>query len=277
MPPVRKNKNNVNPDSPAARQEKRKLRRGIVLLVIIGCFIIGCLAAAWWLKHRMLEQNQHFMLRRVTVESSGFWGKNVENRNALIRKLDLNINKDNLFDLDMKKLRSQLRSIPNISDAQVCTILPDTVAISIEERIPRAFLGRPNAELVTDANGMVMAARQCFGVHPNLPVILAPSDCRVYPGVMQPALREALALIMAVQRYKCFSVALISLRSADELFVLMDYRDARGSRRYHVTMHRGNYPESLDILRSAIEEARRRGDDRPKINMTYANQVVLSR
>lgn len=277
MPPVRKNKNTVNSDSPAARQEKRKLRRGIILLVIIGCFIVGCIVTAWWLKHRMLEQNRHFLLRRVTVESSGFWGKNNENRNALIRKLDLNLNKDNLFDLDMKKLRSQLRSIPNISDAQICTVLPDTVAISIEERIPRAFLGRPNAELVSDANGMVMTARQCFGVHPKLPVILIPPDCRVYPGVMQPALREALALIMAVQRYQCFSVALISLRSPDELFVLMDYRGLRGGRRYHVTMHRGNYPESLDILRSAIEDARRRGDDRIKINMTYANQVVMSR
>ena len=82
---------------------------------------------------------------------------------------------------------------------------------------------------------------------------------------------------MSVQRYRCFSVALISLRSPDELFVLMDYRDLRSSRRYHVTMLRGNYQESLDILQSAIEDARRRGDDRIKINMTYANQVVMSR
>ena len=184
MPPVRKNKNTVNSDSPAVRQEKRKLRRGIILLAIIGCFIVGSLVCAWWLKHRMLEQNRHFLLRRVTVESSGFWGKSAENRNALIRKLDLALNQDNLFNLDMKKLRNQLRSIPNISDAQVCAVLPDTVAISIEERIPRAFLGRPNGELVTDANGMVMTARQCFGVHPKLPVILIPPESRVYPGVM---------------------------------------------------------------------------------------------
>lgn len=277
MAAIRKNKNNSNGDSPALRQEKRKLRRGIILLAILFIFIAGCGVAAWWLKHRMFEQNRHFLLRQVTVESSGFWGKNSENRNALIRKLNLSINSDNLFALDMRKLRRQLRSIPNIADAQVCTILPDTVAISIEERIPRAFLGRPNSDLVADANGMVMHARQCFGVHPKLPVILVPPRCKLYPGEMQPALREALALIIAVQRYSCFSVALISLSRPDELFVLMGYRGIRGSRRYHVTMPIGNYAENLDILRSAIEDARRRGDDRIKINLMFKNQVVMSR
>ena len=277
MAAIRKNKNNSNNDSPALRQEKRKLRRGIVLLVILFIFITGCVVAAWWLKHRMFEQNRHFLLRQVTVESSGFWGKNSENRNALIKKLNLGINSDNLFALDMRKLRSQLRSIPNIADAQVCTILPDTVAISIEERIPRAFLGRPNSDLVADANGMVMNSRQCFGVHPKLPVILVPHRSKLYPGEMQPALREALALIIAVQRYSCFSVALISLSRQDELFVLMEYRGIRGARRYHVTMPIGNYAENLDVLRSAIEDARRRGDDRIKINLMYKGQVVMSR
>lgn len=277
MAPVRKTKNAQNNDSPAVRQEKRKLRRGMVLLAVTFAFIVACGVAIWWLKHRMFEQNRHFLLRQVTVESSGFWGKSVENRHALIRKLDLRINSDNLFALDMKKLRSQLRSIPNVADAQVCTILPDTVAISIEERIPRAFLGRPNADLVTDANGMVMNSRQCFGAHPKLPVIIGIPHAQMHPGVMQPSLREALALIMSVQRYSCFSVALVNLSRQGELFVLMDYRGKGRPRRYHVTMSIGNYPETLDTLRSAIEEARRRGDDRIKINLTYANQVVMSR
>ena len=277
MAAIRKNKNNSNSDSPASRQEKRRLRRGIVLLVILFIFISGCVVGAWWLKHRMFEQNRHFLLRQVTVESSGFWGKNSENRDALIRKLNLGINSDHLFALDMRKLRSQLRGIPNIADAQVCTILPDTVAISIEERIPRAFLGRPNSALVADANGMVMHSRQCFGVHNKLPVSLVPPRIKLDAGKIQPVLREALALIIAVQRYKCFAVALINLSRQDELFVLMEYRGIRGARRYHVTMPIGNYVENLDILRSAIEEARRRGDDRIKINLMFKNQVVMSR
>ena len=262
----------------AARQEKKKLRRGIILLVVLLVLLIGCVAALWWLKHRMFEKNPRFTLQHVQVESSGYWGKDAVKRNALIRKLDLRTGRQNIFDLDLQKLRKQLRSLPNVADAQLHTELPDTLVINIEERVPRAFLGRLNSQLVVDANAMVMNARECFGVHPRMPVIVGMPHRSMRPGVIHPALREALNLIMTVQRYKCFSVALVNLSRSGELFVLMDYRNNKSQiRRYHVTMLTGNYPETLDILRSAIEDARRHGDDRTKIDMSFKGQVVMSR
>ena len=275
MAAARKTKNST--PTPAERQEKKKLRRGVILLTVLFILLVALGVAMWWLKHRMFEKNPRFTLKHIQVESSGYWGKDVLRRNALIRKLDLRAGQQNLFDLDLRKLRMQLKSLPNVADAQVCTQLPDTLLINIEERSPRAFLGRPNSRLVVDANAMVMNARECFGVHPRMPVIVGMPHRSMRPGVIHPALREALNLIMSVQRYDCFSVALVNLSRNGELFVLMDYRHNSQIRRYHVTMLTGNYQESLDILRSAIEDALRHGDDRTKINMSFKNQVVMSR
>lgn len=260
----------------AERQEKKKLRQGIILLIVLLLIVIGCGTAIWYLDNCLYEENRRFILKDIEIVSSGFWGKSEENRRALIRKLALELGKDNLFKLNYKKLRQDLRSMPNIADAQVRMQLPDKISIEIEERIPRAFLGRSRSDLVVDANGMVMSAKQCFGVHPKLPVIVGFFHNGVRPGSMQPALREALALIMSVQQHSCFSVALVGLNRDDTLTVFMYYRNARIQRRYHVTMPRGNYRELLDILRSAIEDALQHNDTRKNINLTFDGAVIMS-
>ncbi len=263
--------------NPAVRQEKKKLLRGIILLAMVCLFIAGCAAALFWLKSRMFKGNEHFLLRVVNIESSGYWGKGIDNRRILMDKLKLRPVRDNLFDLDPAKLKKVLLEVPNIADAEVYKTLPDTLNIRIEERIPRAFIGRPNSPQVVDANCVVMNSRECFGVHPRLPVINGMKHTYLKVGEQHRALQEALNLIMSVQRYPCFSVVMINLSQPDKLVVYMDYRVRSMVRRYHVTMPTGNYPEWLDTLKSAIENARRHGNDHTRINLTFQGQVVLSR
>ena len=271
-----KTKNANNAPNAAARQEKRKLRRGLLMLGILLLMLVGCALALWWLKHRMFEKNPNLILRQVNVDSRGYWGKSAASRRRLIEQLKIEIGKDNLFELNVKQLRSQLRNMPNIADAQVQIILPDTLAIELEERIPRAFLGRTNSNLVADANGMVMLTKESFGVHPNLPVIVGLRNTEVQAGHIQSDLREALNLIMSTQHYSCFKVELVSISHPNELIILMQYRKNKLNLRYQVTMPCANYREYLNILQSAIEDALRHNDRRNKINLTFADSVVLS-
>ena len=276
MATARKNKSTSGSVDPAVRQKNKKLIRGIILLAILALMIASCIAGMYWMKNRMFEDNRHFILKKVNVVSSGYWGKDSLTANRLMRKLDLQIDKNNIFSLRPEILRRELRSIPNIANAQVWTVLPDTLEIRIEERIPRAFIGRPGSPLVVDANCVIMNSSECFGVHSNLPVINGNMHTTLKAGESHISMRPALHLIMAVQRYQNFSVAAISLRQTDNLTVLMDYRRGSNVRRYHVTMPYGNYREQLDILQSAIENAIQRRDDRNRINLTFKNQVVLS-
>ena len=276
MAVTRKGKTTAGTMDPAERQKKKKLIRGIILLMMLAIIISGCILALYWLKGYMFRNNNHFILRNANIASSGYWGKDPLTANRLLQKLNLKINSSNLFAISTRQIRKELRSIPNIADAQVRKILPDTLDIRIEERIPRAFIGRPNSPRVADANCMVMNSVECFGVHPNLPVINGTVHTTLKAGEVHSALRPALHLIMAVQRYKCFSVAAVSLQQPDNLIMLMDYRRGSLVRRYHVTMPRGNYPQWLDILQSAIEDALRHGDNRNRINLTFKDRVVLS-
>ena len=276
MATVRKSKSSAGTNDPAVRQKKKKLIRGIVLLCVLLMVVIGCALGLYWLKNRMFEDNKHFTLRRVNIVSSGYWGKDGTTAKRLLNKLDLHIGKSNLFGLKPEKLRKELRSIPNVEDARVWTVLPDTLEIKIEERTPRAFIGRPRSPLVVDSNCVVMNVSECFGVHDNLPVINGGVHTSMSSGEVHTALRPALHLIMTVQRYKNFSVAAVSLRHPDNLVSLIDYRRGSTVRRYHVTMPRGNYVEWLDILQSAIEDALRRNDTRNRINLTFKDQVVMS-
>ena len=276
MAATRKGKGAAGANDPAERQKKKKLIRGIIFLVMLAAVLVGCVLAIFWLKSYMFKNNNHFILRNVNVVSSGYWGRDPLTSNQLLQKLNLQVNSSNLFAISSGQLRKELRSIPNIADAQVWKVLPDTLEIRIEERIPRAFIGRPNSPRVVDANGMIMNSVECFGVHPNLPVINGTVHTTLRAGEIHAALRPALHLIMAVQRYKCFSVAAVSLQQQDNLIMLMDYRRGSTTRRYHVTMPRGNYPQWLDILQSAIEDALRHGDSRNRINLTFKDRVILS-
>lgn len=276
MATTRKSKSSAAANDPALRQKKKKLIRGIILLAMLLIVIAGCVLGIYWLKNRMFEDNKRFILRHANIVSSGYWGKDVTTAKRLLNKLDLHIGKSNLFDLKPDKLRQELRSIPNVEDAQVWTVLPDTLEIRIEERTPRAFIGRPRSPRVVDANCVVMNTNECFGVHDKLPVINGGVHTSMNSGEVHTALRPALHLIMAAQRYKNFSVAAVNLSQADNLVILIDYRRGSTSRRYHVTMPRGNYPEWLDILQSAIEDSLRRNDTRNRVNLTFKNQVVMS-
>ena len=266
-------KKNSSGGSPVRKQERKKIRRGVFALLALLLFLAGAAALFFWLDRQLFDRNARFTLREVRIVSTGYWGRSKETRADLIRFLKLTPGKDNLFELDLRALRKQAAAVPNIAEASVERLLPDTLIIHIEERVPRAFLGYSRSGLVIDANGMVMAADQCFGVHPKLPVIVGlRGDVQV--GRQLAKLAPALDLLMQIQRSMPeFQVLLLSVSQPDRIFASIDYR---GNRRYHVTLPSPSPPELLDVLRSAVEEAVRNNDKRNNVNLLFDGYVVLN-
>ena len=270
---ARNSRNNSAGNTPVQRQERKKLRRGLIALGLLLILLAGGGLLLFWLNHQFFDRNAHFTVNHVEIESTGYWGQSVENRAELIRFLGLHPGQDNLFALSPIRLRAQIRAIPNVADATVERILPDTLRLRIEERVPRAFLGYSKSDFVVDANAMVMLSRQCFGVHPRLPVIVGLRD-EVREGATLPKLSGALDLIMRVYRgFPEFQVVPISVSQPDRLFVILDYR---GRWRYHVTLPADRTGDLLDVLRSAIEDALRNNDRRNNVNLLFDGSVVMN-
>ena len=270
---TRSGKNNSSGNTPVQRQERRKLWRGVIALAALLLLLIAIGFLLFWLNCQFFDRNARFTLNHITIESTGYWGQSAENRAELLRFMRLHPGSDNLFAIDPAKVREQIKSIPNVADATVERILPDTLQLRIEERVPRAFLGYSKSDFVVDANTMVMLSRQCFGVHPRLPVIVGLRD-EVREGVMLPKLANALDLIMRIHRsFPEFQVVLLSVSQPDRIFMILDYR---GRKRYQVTLPAEQKPELLDVLRSAIEDALRNNDQRTNVNLLFDGSVVMN-
>jgi len=278
MATLRTTKNKKNNDSSAAKQERRKLRLGIWLLAGVVVALLLVITAVWWLHQRLYSRNPRLTLKVVHVSSSGYWGQGEEIRNQLIRELKLNMHYDNVLALDLRKLREDIKKIPNIADAQVNVILPDTLSIAINERVPKAFLGVRDGEWVVDANGWVMNRKQCFWVSDKLPVIeISGKTAReIKVGTPLQAISEQLKLLAAIQNTVCFTVRSITPFRGNLMAAEMLYHGKAGKKEFLIRFPAGDYPALLEQARKDIETGIVRSDKISEITLSNKGISVLS-
>ena len=120
-----------------------------VLLVAVVAAVFGTLCSY----HAMFPANPGLTLRHVVVRSIGWWN----DKTAHVQQMtELIPGKTGLFQVDLADIRARLLREPSIDNATVSRVLPDTIEISISERIPRALLGNQKSPLVLDSNAVVM-------------------------------------------------------------------------------------------------------------------------
>ena len=279
MAATRKTKNSTAVSAgKAADVERKKLTRGIILLVSLLVLIGGAVGLLWWAKSRLFAGNPRFTLHEIEVQSTGYWAQNNVNRSQLIRKVGLKLGQDNLMAIDIAKLRKTLCSIPNVADARVTLELPNKLTIAIDERVPWAFLGKKDGDLVVDGEGVVLERRECFGTHSHLPVILLPQRqmLNAVPGKVMPGAAEPLKLLTAVRGSKDFTLKTIFIRD-DKLNVILDYHYGKNTRSYTVNMSVGNYEELLAQVKLSIDNSLLRNENHTVVNVLYDGQTVLSK
>ena len=256
--------------------EQKKLKRGLLLIASLLLIVVSCVLALWWIKNRLFSENKRFTLRVVEIHSTGYWAQNENNRVLLLQKANLQPGKDTLMAMDLPQLRQNLRNIPNIADAQISMELPDKLKISIDERIPWAFIGKKDGHWVVDSEGLIMESKECFGVHSNLPVIsvLQRDILNVTSGNRLPAAAEPLKLLAAVKQTQVFTINTI-IALDDKLCVNMKYHSAGKSSNYTVNMPVGNYNMLLNQIQTVIDNAIKRNERFTTINVLYNGQTVL--
>ena len=265
MATARKSKNTKSSgDSTAAMQERKRLRRGILLLAALLITVTLLVIAIWWMYRRLYSHNPRLTLQTVHVSSSGYWGQNDQTRALLVRELKLQLGQDNILALNMQKLRDDLKKIPNIADAQISIVLPDTLSISINERVPKAFLGIRGDDLVVDANGWVMKSSQCFGVSENMPVIEVDEKTRkeIKLGTPLQAISEQLKIMAVVQNMPCFTLHSILPLRGGLMNTVMIYHGNKGEKKYYIRIPVGDYKKLLQQAQTDIETGRLPSDYR---------------
>ena len=146
---------------------KPHIRLGFSISIIVVFFSITGLFFIF-IKRSTFSRNEHFIIKHVIVKGSSLWE---ERRVQILQYGRIKIGETNLFSVDLKSLRRRISSLPSIENASVSRKLPDTLVISIEERIPRLGFNYQGRRWYADDKGVVFSAASYGKMRRDLPLL----------------------------------------------------------------------------------------------------------
>ncbi len=252
----------VHARSPEKRKGKSHRRAAIALLcaVIAGTAWLAHAGTAW-LGRTLYDQNPRFELRHVMVNNPG--GRLGARHIIEYAKVKEG---QNLFELDLEAIRSDLESAPLIRSALVQRKLPSTLEISISERVPVARVGQHWA---VDVEGYVLGPGSRL---PALPMITGFERPGIRPGshLRDKLFDSALALLDFCETARLtpyLKIAEISVADPE----CMELRLASGER---VVLPRASMEQSLRDVVDVLRNAQARGQRFSVIDAFSSKNVV---
>ncbi len=195
-----------DPGSGNSRSSKRRRRRhrlGTSLLryALIAALVAGLPLAGFELYHRIFYQNQDFRLLHLIIETDGFL-----TREEIADASGVGVG-TNLTRLDLGAIRDRLEAQPRVKRCDITRRLPDTLAITVRERVPVAWLSAPDRDirplradgLLIDREGVVFSPPGVLAEFAVLPSIELRGSPRPEAGsvVHDRQLKTALQVIEA--------------------------------------------------------------------------------
>ena len=258
--------------SPRGEDKQKKLFYCGIFPLLIAAVIAAVLFAVFGASKILFTANPRFKLREIRVSGPGYWKDHPEERARRI-KLQKGVN---LFALDLRAVRKQIREIPNVDNCSIVRVLPDTLVINVVERVPRAILGRTKSPWLVDGDAIVIPRSQFGKQLGRLPVIKDVKLTGAQAGKPFKNVKQAVDLVMTtVHSFPDFQIYTISLRDPEKMMIYLRYRDFPI---YQVTLPVKNRGLSFSLiaLQSAIINARERGETRIHYDLSYDNKVVIN-
>jgi hypothetical protein len=114
------------------RPAGRRAKRPVVLRVAIGVAMVSALAYGGYRLYRFVMGSPHFRVHKVVITPTAHVTA------GELRKLSKLTKKDNIFEVDLKKVASRVEEHPWIQRAVATRRLPNTIHIQVTEQKPAA-------------------------------------------------------------------------------------------------------------------------------------------
>jgi cell division septal protein FtsQ len=235
-----------------------------------------------WLLDRALFRSDAFALRHLDVQTEGMIAPDQVRQWAGVRP------GDNLWRLDLARVRRELQLVPFIESVAVVRVPPHTLRIRITERTPIAQAGvhrfspdgaaAASVRYYLDASGHVMPPLESWqGLAVNhqwfegLPMLLGmpPSDLR--PGIRaeSPKVLAALRLLTELQLSPMVGLADIERIDLSGVGVLQ----ARTSQGLDITLGLDRFEEQLRRWRAIHDYATHLGRVTASLDLSISNNI----
>lgn len=192
----------LNVSARASEQRAERMHRaGAIFLVLAVLGMAGWLATVGTQRAvRMLfSENSLFTIRRLDVSSDGRLTPDLLRQYAKVAQ------GDNLFAVDVRRVRDDLAAVPLVKAVQVNRTLPDALSVRVVERTPLARIVMPGVglQLAVDREGWVLGPGSASAVLPILTGFATPG---LRPGIRLTGdeIRDALELLDLCDRTRLF-------------------------------------------------------------------------
>jgi hypothetical protein len=247
------------------------------LLALLGLFLMW---RSWsWLMDQLIYSNPTFSIQTIDIQSDG-----VISPEQIRRWADLKVGQ-NLFALDLNRVKRDLELVPMIASVSVERVLPQTLRLRITEREAVAQVLQPMGPGVRDpvvftldASGFVMLpvspgqrAIPWGATNQFLPVITGVNYVELRPGrvVESRQLKAALRLITLFERSPM--AGLVDIRWIDltspEVMVVQTSQGAR------ISFGMDNLERQLWRWRAVHDYVQRQGRALASLDLSVANNV----
>jgi hypothetical protein len=247
------------------------------MLALLGLFLLW---RSWsWMMDQLIYNNPSFSIQTIDIQTDG-----VISPEQIRRWADLKVGQ-NLFALDLNRVKRDLELVPMIASVSVERVLPQTLRLRITEREAVAQVLQPMGPGVRepvvftlDASGYVMLpvtpgqrAVPWAATNQFLPVITGVNYVELRPGrqVESPQVKAALRLITLFERSPM--AGLVDLRWIDltspEVMVVHTGQGAR------IAFGMENLERQLWRWRAVHDYVQRQGRALASLDLSVANNV----
>jgi cell division septal protein FtsQ len=209
----------------ARRQVIRHRVRVATLAASVSLGTLFALYLVWragdWAMTRFIYENKAFAVQEIDIQTDGVIALEQLRRWAGVKR------EQNLFALDLSRVRRDLELVPAIQNAAVERVLPHTLKVRVVEREPIAQI----QTYLLDAEGFAMrpleSPERSVPLQPgeHYPVItgMNPSELRAGHQVESPQIRAALKFLVAFEQSSMaplVDVARVDISAPDVLQVI---------------------------------------------------------
>ena len=260
----------------------KKLARRLVQLACVAALLGGGVWVFRYGSRKWIYQNPDFRLRLITVNVNPVID---EPGIADAAGIDLEA-KPNLFDIDVKEVARKLRQLPAIANASVERHLPDTLAVTVSPRLPKAWITGPAGDLkavrreggmLVDADGMSYPCPEhLLKSSAALPlIVVSAADARTLAKggqIPQASLEHCFLLLEAAQAADPDAMQWIeSVRQVNDWSLLLVTRQGT-----EATFGLGDHTRQMAALRAALDHANEKGYVIATINLIPKYNIPIT-
>jgi cell division septal protein FtsQ len=192
---------NIRSDKARSQRNQKVVLLGCKILVFVS-LIVGVVYGGRSGLNHLFFANPNYVLKQIDVENQGTIPREQIIANARLQR------GVNIFSVSLPAARQALLDLPQVEDAQIQRVLPDTLKISIRERHPIAWLVETRAEvdsldhthaLMIDASGVVIKSRSILPEYLRLPLITGVPTDSLHIGKKVPS-DDVLTAILLLQK-----------------------------------------------------------------------------